>query len=157
MLLIVFSNWLHCHMFAVVFKHSRLWCVLPCHQFVHKCVASLDDFCYLLNLSFLHFLIEDLLIFRILSSLTWPFRSLSYVEFLIGGRLSQDALRFFGGWHDVDDFFNRLELDDFTGFFGLDFRVKGVELRMVKKRRIFGEKERKDIFEEFGILFEEDQ
>lgn len=79
------------------------------------------------------------------------------VEFLIGRRLDQDVLRFFGGWHDVDDFFNRLRLDDFTGFFGLDFRVKGIELRMVEKRRVFGEKEGNDIFEEFGISFEEDK
>ena len=79
------------------------------------------------------------------------------VEFLIGRRLDQDALRFFGGWHDVDDFLNRLRLDDFTGFFGFDFRVKGIELRMVEKRRVFGEKEGKDIFEEFGISFEEDK
>jgi hypothetical protein len=55
-----------------------------------------------------------------------PFRCLRYVEFLIRGRLNQDVLRFFGGWDNVNDFFNRLSFDEFTVFFGLDFQVKAI-------------------------------
>lgn len=146
MLLIIFSNWFHCHMLTIVFQCPCLRCVLSCHQLIYKCIASFYYLCYLLNLSFLNFFVKDFLVFRVFSSLACSFCCLGYVEFFIGRWLNQDVLWFFGGWHDVDDFFNCLRFDNFTGFLRLDFRVESIELRMVEKRCISGEKQWKSIF-----------
>ena len=142
-------------MLAVILQRSCVWIVFPRHELIDKGVASFDDFGDFLNLSFFNLLIEDFFIFSIVSSLTWAFGSLSDVELFVGRWLNDDILWLFGCGHDVDSLLNRLWLDDFTGLVRLDFSIKCIKLRMVKKRRIIAPEQRQHFPKKFSLILEQ--
>lgn len=140
-------------MFAVVFQNSKFWVIFPCHQLVHKSVASFNYFCYLLNLSFLDFLIEYFLIFSVIWTICF-FSCLSDIEFFIGRRLNYNILRFFRCGLQIDNFLLGLRFDNFLHFIRLDFSINCRKLSIFKEsiwlvlnKREYGRKKLIFVFE----------
>lgn len=154
MLLIAYlSKIFHSIMFAVVFQYSKFWVIFPCHQLINKGVAPLNYFCYLLNLSFLDFLIEYFLIFSVIWTICF-FSCLSDIEFFIGRRLNYDILRFFRCGLKIDNFLLGLRFDNFLHFIRLDFSINCRKLSIFKEsiclvlnKREYGRKKLIFVFE----------
>jgi len=131
MLLIAdFSQIFYSIMFAVVFQNSEFWIIFPCHQLIHKSVASFNYFRYLLNLSFLDFLIKYFLIFSVIWTICF-FSCLSDVKLFIGRWLNYNVLRFFRCGLHIHYFLLGLGFYDFLHLIRLDFSINCGELSII--------------------------